>query len=226
MNARQLDAESRQHVSQPVAQLDKLRSHMVLSRLMSPSHAHFCPSLAVPPRSPLLSGTYPACCDGGVRDRRLTVGHESSHEPRTGQTEAGFVRFHTRVQERTCRSIRRRTSDKKALQGRPHRHSRLWQPGPRACAEPEGQRLRRRRRRAQERRQLGQGEEGRPGSRRAHRCGEGADAGRVPDAGPDAERPVQGSDRQHRARARRCCSRTASTSTSSRSSRARISTSC
>ena len=42
-------------------------------------------------------------------------------------------------------------------EGRAHRDPRLWQPGPRACAEPEGQRLRRRRRRAQERRELEEG---------------------------------------------------------------------
>ena len=63
----------------------------------------------------------------------------------------------------------------------PDRHPGLRQPGPRACAQPQGQRPRRGRRRPQERRELEEGQEGRPQGRRAGRCREGRVAGR--DAG-------------------------------------------
>ena len=49
--------------------------------------------------------------------------------------------------------------DRSRAQGRAHRHPRLRQPGTRARAQPEGQRLRRGRRRAQGRRELEEGAE-------------------------------------------------------------------
>ena len=60
----------------------------------------------------------------------------------------------------------------------------------------------------------------------AGRSRQGRHARRAAHAGHDAGRELQGDPAEPRARAPRCCSRTASTSTSSRSSRARTSTSC
>ena len=58
------------------------------------------------------------------------------------------------------------------------------------------------------------------------RSRQGRDARRTADAGHDAGRELRGNPAEPRRRAPRCSSRTASTSTSARSSRARISTSC